>query len=182
MDKNQTGEEFRQLTAFARVDGALMGLMWIVSFACFVGEFSEPMLGVASMAIGVASIIVGTVRLGKFRDNVLGGVITFGKAVLYSMLTYFYAATLMAVAQYVYFQFIDNGYLMNQYVSALSMPEYVSMLKDMYGMEAKELITVLQTTMADMRPIEVAFQFLTLNLILGIFVSLPVGLVTKRTH
>lgn len=43
-----TREEYEQLKAFARIDGALVGALWIVSFACFIGGFAVPTLGVAS--------------------------------------------------------------------------------------------------------------------------------------
>ena len=59
-------------------------------------------------------------RLKRFRDNVLEGVISFSRALLYSMLVYFYAALLMAAAQFVYFQFIDNGFMLSQYAEVTS--------------------------------------------------------------
>ncbi len=182
MRNNSNGDEFRQYTAFARIDGAIMGGLWIASFACFIGEFSSPALGFAAFALALGSVFVGFFRLRNFRNRILGGFITFGRATVYSILTYFYAALLLAVAQYVYFQFIDNGYLMNQYVTMLSTPEYVSVVKNVYGMDAKEMIDIIQTSMSSMRPIEIAFQFLTINVILAIIISIPAGALTRRAR
>ena len=39
-----TREEYEQLRAFARIDGAIVGGLWTVSFAFFIGEFSYPVL------------------------------------------------------------------------------------------------------------------------------------------
>lgn len=180
MDNLSNGDDFRQFTGFARIDGAVMGIMWIVSFFCFVGEFEYPLLAILALCLGLGSVIVGIVRLCKFRDSVLGGYISFGKAMLYSIMIYFYAALLLAVAQYVYFQFVDKGYLINQYITQLSVPDNAKMVKEVYGMEAKQLIAILQSTMAALRPIEIAFQFLTLNVILAIILSVPAGALTRR--
>ena len=175
-----TNEEYRQFTAFARIDGAIVGVMWIVSFICMVGEVENPLLGLAGMAFGVYSLVVAGLRLRKFRNNVLGGGITFGKAMLYSIMTFFYATLLFAMAQYVYFQFIDHGYLVNQYVALLSKPESARLATELYGMDAKQMIAILENTMGAMRPIDIAFQFLTLNVILSIFASLPIAALVRR--
>lgn len=176
-----SNEEFRQLTAFARIDGAIVGALWIASFACFIGEFSMPLLGFVAILSGLASLVVGAMRVRSFRDKVRGGVLTFGRSMLYSTLIYFYASLLMALAQFVYFQFIDGGFLINQYISILSTPEYAQLAKDMYGIEPKEMIEMINTMTAQLRPIDIAFQFLTLNIVLGIVVSLPTALITMRS-
>lgn len=180
MNEMTTNDEFRQYTAFARIDGAMVGAMWIASFFCFVGQFQMPLLSVVAMALSIASVAVATIRLGKFRDNVLGGTIKFGRATLYSILIYFYAALLMALAQFVYFQFIDQGYLMNQYITMFSTPEYAATVKAAYGIEPKQLISMLQSSVGALRPIEIAFQFLTLNILLGILLSVPAGAIMRK--
>lgn len=177
-----TNNDYRLFSAYAPVDGAIVGAMWIGSFLCFVGEFMVPMLGFLGIALGLASLYVLVYRERKFRDNVLGGVMSYGKAMLYSVQTLFHATLLLAAAQFVYFQFIDHGYLLNQYIATLSGPEYAKMVKDVYGVEAKQLIAILQNVTASLRPIEVALQFLTLNVVLSIFVSIPVGAIVRRVR
>ena len=95
-------------------------------------------------------------------------------------MTYFYATILMAVGQYVYFQFIDQGYMVNQTIAMLSMPETAKVVTEVYGMDPKQMIAILQATMGTIRPIEIAFQFLTLNVILGIIISVPVGALMRK--
>ena len=92
-------EEYEQLKSYARFDGAVVGGLWILSFAFFIGEFYNPLFSFASLIVGVSSLVVAALRLKRFRDNVLEGVISFSRALLYSMLVYFYAALLMAAAQ-----------------------------------------------------------------------------------
>jgi len=173
-----TREEYEQLKAFARIDGALVGVLWIISFACFIGEFSNPMLGAVSLIAGVSSLVFAALRLRKFRDTVLGGAISFRRALCYGCFTYFYAALLMALAQFIYFQFIDNGFLISKYTEALSDAKFAGMVQKTYGITPGDMQLAMDT-LATLRPIEVALQFLTTNIILGIVISLPMAAIMK---
>lgn len=172
--------DYKPFSAFAPYDGAIVGAMWITSFLCFIGEFNAPLLSFVAVALGIGSVFVAYARLRRFRDGVLNGRITFGRAMLYSVMVYFYAAVLMAVGQYVYFQFFDHGYLVNQYIQMLSVPEYAATVKNVYGIEAKQLVAILQTSLLDMRAIEIVFQFLSLNFFLSLVLSVPAGALARR--
>ncbi len=174
------GEDYSLFITYSNIDGAIVGGLWILSFACFVGEFRTPLLSVVAIVCAVASLVTLALRMRRFRDTRLGGVMPFGKAMLYALQCFFKATLLMAVAQYVYFQFIDRGYLINQYVTMLSTPDYAAVVKDAYGMDAKQIIAILQTTMGELRPIEIAFQFLTVNVVTGVILSVPIAALTRR--
>ncbi|CCY80599.1 putative uncharacterized protein [Prevotella sp. CAG:1185] len=175
-----TREEYEQIKAFARIDGAIMGVMWIISFACFIAQFYMPLLNMAALIFGIASIIVSAIRLRNFRDNILDGVISYWRAYGYSLLTYFYAALLLAAAQYIYFQFIDHGFLLNQYTAMTSSPEFKSMMT-LYGIKADEMKLTMDT-IATLRPIDIALQFLTTNLFFGIVISWPMAALIKSKY
>lgn len=175
-----TREEYEQIKAFARIDGAIMGVMWIISFVCFIAQFYMPLLNMAALIFGVASIIISAIRLRNFRDNILGGVISYWRAYGYSLLTYFYAALLLAAAQYIYFQFIDHGFLLNQYTAMASSPEFKSIMT-LYGIKADEMKLTMDT-IATLRPIDIALQFLTTNLFLGIVISWPMAALIKSKY
>lgn len=175
-----TREEYEQIKAFARIDGTIMGVMWIISFACFIAQFYMPLLNMAALIFGIASIIVSAIRLRNFRDNILDGVISYWRAYGYSLLTYFYAALLLAAAQYIYFQFIDHGFLLNQYTAMTSSPEFKSMMT-LYGIKADEMKLTMDT-IATLRPIDIALQFLTTNLFFGIVISWPMAALIKSKY
>lgn len=175
-----TREEYEQLKAFARIDGALVGVLWVLSFAFFIGEFYEPLLGLVSIIIGTASIVFASLRLRRFRDNVLDGVISFRRAFLYSILTYFYAALIMAAGQFIYFQFIDHGFMLSQYEEMTGRPEFKTML-NAYGIKPSEMQMAMDN-IAALRPIDIALQFLTTNIILGLAVSLPMATMIKSRY
>ncbi|MBP5278444.1 MAG: DUF4199 domain-containing protein [Prevotella sp.] len=173
-----TYQEIEQVQAFSRVDGAVVALFWIVSFLFFVGNFSNPLLGLISFTIGAVSLVYAALRLRKFRDNVLDGSISFWRAYGYSTMTYLYAALLFAAAQFIYFQFIDHGYLMNQYSAIAQTKEFVEMMK-IYGITPEDLKIGMEN-IAALRPIEIALQFFSLNVMMGVFVSLPVAAIMRK--
>lgn len=170
-----TREEYEQLKAYARTDGALVGGLWILSFAFFIGEFYNPILGFISLIVGAYSLVFASMRLRRYRDTALEGVISFRRALFYSMMVYFYAALLMAAAQFVYFQFIDQGFMLSKYAEITSTPEFKTMLSA-YGMK------VAMDNLAALRPIDIALQFLTTNIILGFMVSLPIAAMMKSRY
>ena len=90
--------EFKQLKAFARQEGTYVGLIWIVSFACFIGEFSSPILGLTAMILAVISPFFLAIRLKRFRDQARDGAISFRRALAFCILAFFYASLLFAVA------------------------------------------------------------------------------------
>ena len=114
-----TPEEYVQLKAFARQDGALLSLLWIGGFACYVQGLAYPVLGLASMLLMVVSPFFAAGRLRHFRDYAREGIITFSRGYAYTILIFFYAGLLLAAAIFIYFSFIDDGYLLGKLTSAL---------------------------------------------------------------
>ena len=134
-----TTQEYIQLRAFARVDGTYVGILWIASFACYLGGLSSPMLGLVGGILAVASPFFAAKRLIKFRDDIRDGEISGRRSMLYYALMFFYASLLFALAQYLYFAFLDGGYLMREYTSMLSSPEMKQAMQ-VYGMTADQLM------------------------------------------
>ncbi len=170
--------EFKQLKAFARQEGTFVGLIWIVSFACFIGEFSSPILGLTAMILAAISPFFLALRLKRFRDQARDGLISFRRALAFCILAFFYASLLFAVAQYIYFRYIDNGFLVSQYTTMFSTPEAKNMMKAIAaGNQIKDGINLL----GSLRPIEIVFEFLSMNISLGIIISVPIAAIMKST-
>lgn len=172
-------EEYEQLKAYARIDGGLVGVMWIVSFACFVGEFYNALFGFLCFLVGAFSLVFGAMRLKRFRDRIMGGYISFLRALAYSMQTYFCSSLLLAAAQYIYFQFIDHGFIISRYEAMLSTPEMKTVLQKAYNVKPQDLQMAMDS-LVQLRPIEIALQFFSTNLILAIVISLPIAALIKR--
>ncbi len=172
-----TPQEYVQLKAFARQDGALLSLLWIGALVCYIQGLTNPLLGMVAVLLIVVSPFFAANRLRHFRDEAREGIISFGRGYAYTVLTFFYAGLLLAVAMFVYFNFIDNGYLLGKFTEMLNMEENRKVLK-MYGM-TDEINQGLKE-LAALRPIDYALNMLTINIMTGFFLGLPIAALMQR--
>ena len=172
-----TAPEYIQLKAFARQDGALLALLWMATFLLYIIGVENQMLGLAALLLMVYTPIFVGERLGKFRDYGREGLISFRRAYAYTVFVFFYGGVLFAIAQYLYFAFIDNGYLMTQFSKMVNSNEAQKMLQQ-YGMT--EMMNESLNEMANIRPIDYALNMLTVNISLGFILGVPISLIMQR--
>jgi hypothetical protein len=172
-----TPEEYIQLKAFARQDGALLSLLWIGSFACYIQGLSSPALAFAALLLVTLSPFFAASRLRHFRDYAREGFITFKRGYAYTVMSFFYAGLLMAAAVYVYFEFMDNGYLLGVYSSVMDSEEGKRVL-EMSGMK-EEMKQGLQD-LYNMRPIDFSVNILTAIIFTGFVLGLPIAALLQR--
>jgi hypothetical protein len=172
-----TPAEYVQLKAFARQDGAFLSLLWIGSFFCYLHGFTHPFMGMAAVLLLIASPFFAANRLRHFRDGAREGVISFMRGYAYTAMTFFYAALLLAAAMYIYFAFIDNGYLLGTIHQFLGTKEGKQLL-ELYGM-ADQMQANLKA-LAEMRPIDYAVNMLSVNITIGLVLGLPIAAVMKK--
>ena len=173
-----TPAEYMQLKAFARIDGALLAVLWIVSFACYVAGVANPLYGMMAMLLMVATPFFVALRLGRFRDEARDGIISVARGWGYSGYVFFYASVLMAVAQYIYFAYIDQGYLLQSFATALSTPEAKQMMEQ-YGIS--QAMDESMEMMGELRPIDYALNVLTANIMVGVVLGLPIAALMRRS-
>lgn len=172
-----TAPEYIQLKAFARQDGALLALLWMATFFLYIIGVENQMLGLAALLLMVYTPIFVGERLGKFRDYGREGLISFRRAYAYTVFVFFYGGVLFAIAQYLYFAFIDNGYLLTQFSKMVNSNEAQKMLQQ-YGMT--EMMNESLNEMANIRPIDYALNMLTVNISLGFILGVPISLIMQR--
>ncbi len=168
-----SSQDFIQLKAFARQDGALTGLLWTVAFALAMKEPEGPWGNLLALS---SPFFVGW-RLISFRNSALNRVISFRRAFAYTVYTFFYASLIFAITQYVYFRFLDHGLFGSMVANSLQLLEPVY---EQSGIDKQELEETARQMMA-MKPIQWAFMFMIQNMLLGIFLAFPIALVCKRT-
>ena len=173
-----TPAEYVQLKAFARQDGALLALLWAVAFILYIIGISNQLLGLAAVMLMLYTPFFVGERLGKFRDYGREGIISFRRSYAYTVMVFFYGGILLAVAHYLYFAFMDKGFLLSQFSKIISAEETQQMLKQ-YGM-TQALDQSLQE-MATIRPIDYALNVLTINISLGFILGIPISLLLYRT-
>ena len=84
---------------------------------------TNQMLGMAAIMLAVATPFFVAGRLRRFRDEGREGIISFRRGYAYTILVFFYGAVLLAVAQFLYFAYFDNGYLLSSFSKIVSSSE-----------------------------------------------------------
>ena len=172
-----TAPEYIQLKAFARADGFRLALLWIASFACYVAGLRLQVMGMAALALALVTPFYVTRRLKLYRDEGLGGVISFSRGWGYVAFTFFYACLLFALGQVLYFAYLDHGYLGSTMAQLMATPEAVRALSQTGLTQTwNEALSLLFT----MRPIDLALNIMTSNLLIGFVVGVPIAAVAKR--
>ena len=99
------------------------------------------------------------------------------RALAFSVFTFFYASMLFAVAQYVYFRFLDNGALVSMLLSS------IKALEPFYRAQGVSVEGLRQSIamIGDLSPVEIAFVFMMQNIFMGFFMSFPIALITRRS-
>lgn len=172
-----TSEEYIQLKAFTRQDGALLGLWWAATFCTFAGQFSEPMLSALSLLLIVMWPFFLGWRLKKFRDDAREGKLSFLRGWGYCVFSVFYASLVLAVVLYVFFAYIDNGELLNQYANLL-MSDEGKAAAEAYGMH-KEMMDSIDMMRA-LSPIEIVYNFMTSVIMTGSLVGAAIAAVLRK--
>lgn len=171
-----TPTEYIQLKAFARLDGVKLFLLWLTSFVCYIIGLRSPGLGLVALILALVTPFLCFRLLRHFRDHVRDGVISFMRGWAYVVFLFFYAGLLFAVAQFVYFKWIDHGYFASALSEMLAMPENAETIRQLGLGSASEMTEIL--TQAS--PIETALNILTTNLLIGCAIALPIAAVSKR--
>lgn len=172
-----TAAEYVQLKAYARQDGFFLAILWIASFVSYIVGLSNQILAMAAMLLAMMTPFFVASRLRKFRDEGREGFISFRRSYAYTIFVFFYGAVLLAVAHYLYFAFLDEGYLVNSFAKMMNTDEGRTMLEQ-YG-----LSKVVDDSLAEMamtRPIDYALNFLTINITLGFILGVPIGLIMQK--
>lgn len=160
-------EDFKQLKAFARQDALLLSGVWISSFASVVAV-PESIIG---LLLALSTPFVASWCLLRFRNNVLDGVISFRRGFAYCFYLFTYASLIFALAQFIYFRWIDNG----QFIAMLT--DSVRTMEPIYeqnGLNASELYSTLEV-MKGMSPVEWTFMLMMQNFIIGFILSIPIA-------
>lgn len=167
-------EDFLQLKAFARQDALILAAVWTASFLCATMAGA----GVLGNLLAIATPFLVGWRLIKFRDNVLGGGISFRRAFAFSFHVFVYASLVFALVQFVYFRFIDRGSF------AQMIGDSMRLLTPMYKESgiSQQQITQSISLVNMLTPVQWAFMFMMQNLLIGAVASLPIAAVCKRRH
>ena len=172
-----TATEYIQLKAFARVDGLWVAVLWVSSFLFYLVGLSRPTYGVVAMLLAMSTPFVLGFLLRRFRNDVLDGIISFGRGWGYSVLTCFYGSLLFGISAFAYFTYLDNGYLFATLGQMLKSSEMAPVLEQ--GNLGVMLTQSLEQMQA-MRPIDLALNMMMSGMMISMLLALPIAALMQK--
>ena len=162
---------------YAMLFGTYMGGFWILKFILFPVGLSVPFLLFLFMGLTLCVPFMGYYYARMYRNQVCGGGISFLHAWIFTVFMYMFAALLAAVAHYIYFRFIDHGYVINtcepmvDTLAQSSLPGLASYIATYQ--EALETARLLS-------PIDITLQMISSNVFWGSILAFPTALFVMR--
>jgi hypothetical protein len=169
--------EYTQLNAFARVDGIRLAVVWTASFACYVASFSWPVMSLLALLPVLATPLLMGRMAACYAMVATGGKASLRRRYLYCMTLFFYAALLFALVQWLYFAYIDQGDMLRWIEQTAATPDGQQALQA-YGLD-KDFGPTMEM-LRSLRPIDLALNILSTNLLLGLLVSLLAVFFSRR--
>ncbi len=165
-------QTIRQLKAYARQDGVFMGAYWIVSFLL---TLYFPNLALGGVMMICTPFFAGWM-LRKFRDDALGGKISFRRGLAYSVYTFFNGSFLFAFGLFIYLYAFDKGQFFSTFLQGIkdSAAVYQAL-----GSNPKELYDSIDI-ISHLSALQISFVFMMYYLIVSTPLAVVIALLCKR--
>lgn len=157
--------------------GTFMGIFWIIKFIFLPLGFSIPFLQLLFVLPTLFVPILGYIYVRKFRNTYCNGELSFFRAFVFTLYMYLFATLLVAVAHYIYFRFLDHGFLANAYLQQLENVKSAAQ-----GEMATSIDQLIQAfdAISSLTPLQLTFQLIFQNIFYGILLAIPTGLVAMK--
>lgn len=157
--------------------GTAMGLFWTFKFMLFPLGLRMPLLQLVFLVLTLGVPVLGYLLAKRFRERDCAGSLSFGRAFLFTTYMYLFASILVAVTHYIYFRYLDQGFIF---------ATYRDMIEQFRGLAQAETLTSLDQlsqaidTLAGLTPIQLTLQLISQNVFYGVFLALPTALLVMR--
>lgn len=157
------------ITKSAMFNGLIMGVIFSINFIFSVSKITALILLTNLLAV---FILIGIYRMViRFRDIECKGFISYWKAFSLILLTFFFAAVISSVVKYVYFQFINPGYLDQMFQETM---------KVLSSMKFEINDTMIDQTKSMLKPASYTLVFIWTNVFMGLVVGLIMAAFVKK--
>ncbi len=173
-----TTGQTKSLQEHAMRFGTAMGLFWIFKFIFLPLGFKVPFLQLLFVILTCSVPFLGYRYARTFRDKYCDGEINFIRAYTFILFMYFFAALLTSAGHFIYFNFIDDGFITSTYLSQLE-----TLKSNVTGEMETSVEQLIETfnIIASMSPIQITLQLIFQNIFYGSLLALPTALfVTRR--
>lgn len=157
--------------------GTLMGIFWIVKFCLLPLGFHIPILQLLFLLGTIFTPVLAFLLARKYRKDNPQDKFPFFKAFYFILSMYMAATLLVAVAHYVYFKYIDQGYLISMYQQLLEEIKHTAQPE--IGISVDQLTQAFDL-ISTLTPLQLTFQLMSQNMFYGILLSAITAFIVKR--
>lgn len=157
--------------------GILLGMLWIAMYISCIASLANPGYVLLFIILYAASPFYAGYLTSRFRRRECNNILTYTQAWLFVMIMYLLASLLSAVAHFVYFLYIDKGFLINTMHEMIKVMDSQPELFAELGKEFKSAVDIYST----MSIPQIVLNFQTSNIINGVILSPIIALFVKRT-
>lgn len=150
--------------------GLAMGIYWVAKYIIFIFSTKNPSLNVIYWLLTLAVPFIAYYLTKRYKDDI-GGNISFFHAWRFGTMLYFFAAIIVSLEHFVFYQFIASPDFVANAMSQVS-----EMLKE--STVNTEIIDSL--TKVRISPIQMAIQGIFNNVFYGIIFSIPVAALVRK--
>lgn len=162
---------------YAMSFGTYLGGFWILKFTLFPLGLTIPFLSLLFAGFTLCVPFISYYYVRKYRDTVCNGSISFRHAWVFTVFMYMFAGLLAAMAHYIYFRFIDHGFVVSAYEAQIDLLNR----SGIPGMEAyADMFQEALDTAKSLTPIDIAMQSVSWNVFCGSLIALPTALFVMR--
>ena len=172
-----TIEQTKSLQEHAMRFGTAMGIFWIFKFIFLPLGFSMPFLQLLFIILTCFVPFLGYRYTRTYRDKYCGGEINFTRAYIFTIFMYFFAALLTSAGHFIYFNFIDNGFITDTYISQLE-----TLKSNVTGDMETSVDQLIDTfnIVAALSPIQLTLQLIFQNIFYGSLLAIPTALLVMK--
>lgn len=166
------GENKSLLLKGATTYGFAMGIYWVIKYLFLIFSNTVPGLSLIYILLTLAVPFIAYYLTKRYRDDI-GGSISFFHAWRFGTLLYFFAALIVAVEQFIFYQFFAPRDFMYDAANQL-----IEMLKDSpFATDVIEAVGRMNFS-----PIHMAVTGIFNNIFYGIVLSIPVAALLCRNN
>ena len=162
---------------YAMLLGTYMGVFWILKFMLVPLGMTTSFLMMLFLGLTVCVPFMGYRYVRLYRDQVCGGHLSMGRAWVFTTLMYGYAALLTAIAHYVYFAWVDRGYMVETIEAVWDQAEATGLQEvTTYSQAVREALALVRL----MTPVDIVMRLLWQNILYCAVLAIPIALFVQR--
>jgi len=183
-DKTMDFELYKTTRDFSTEYGTFTGLVWSAAFLAFTeGMVNSNFLTLtAGMCLTCLGLVLPVYLAWRYKQHLTapGDRVSWGMAWTFACFTLIYASTVTGVAQFIYFNFIDKGRLIEFLQTIMSSKEVIGQYTRIGAADILEQSREQLALIAGLSPIELALNLYANSIMGSIILSIPVAFVAHR--